>query len=203
MKLYSIYFLVAALTVISPGPGVVMTLTNALRYGVRQAFPGILGLAVGVVFVAGISATGLGVLVATSPLAFTILKFAGAVYLVYLGVRLWLAPPFQFGEQQAHEANFGKRFWEAFTLQFTNPKAIFFCLSVFPQFIHSETNSSVQFVILAATYAILIVVIHLVYASCAARARVWLSSPRGGRILSGASGTMFILFGIALATANR
>ena len=199
MKLFPLYVMMSALTVASPGPGVVMTLTNALRYGVKNAFPGILGLAAGMVFIAALSSTGLGVLVAASPLAFTILKFVGAAYRIYLGVRLWLAPPFQFGQEQAHEANFTKRFFEAFTLQFTNPKALFFCLCVFPQFIDQEENYLLQFVILAATYVLLIIAIHVAYAATAARTRRWLTSPHGGRVLNALSGTMFIIFGLLLA----
>lgn len=189
----------SAVIVASPGPGVVMTLTNALRYGVKNAFPGILGLAAGMVFIAGISSTGLGVLLVTSPVAFTILKYIGATYLIYLGVRSWIAAPFKFVQTQTHVANFTNRFWESFTLQFTNPKALFFCLGVFPQFIDAEENFFLQFVILAATYVLLIIAIHLTYASTAARARMWLSSPRGGRILNALSGIMFILFGVLLA----
>lgn len=189
----------SALTIASPGPGVVMTLTNSLRYGLKNAFPGILGLSAGIVFIAAISSMGLGVLISTSPLAFTILNFIGASYLIYLGVRIWITPPFQFGREQAHEANFTKRFLESFILQFTNPKALFFCISVFPQFINPEENFFLQFSILAATYALLLVAIHLVYASGAARAKNWLSSPHGGRILNALSGTMFILFGVLLA----
>ena len=134
MKLFPLYVLMSAMVVASPGPGVVMTLTNALRYGVKNAFPGILGLAAGIVFIAGISSTGLGVLLATSPVAFAILKYIGAAYLIYLGVRSWIAAPFHFVQVQSHAANFRKRFWESFTLQFTNPKALFFCLGVFPFF---------------------------------------------------------------------
>ncbi len=81
MTLYPVFLLVAATTVLSPGPGVVMTLTNSLRYGFRGTLGGILGIAAGALAVAALSATGLGVLLATSAMAFTILKYAGAAYL--------------------------------------------------------------------------------------------------------------------------
>ena len=125
MKLYLLFLLMATATVFSPGPGVVMTLTNALRYGVRGTFGGILGIAFGALVVAAISATSLGVLLATSALAFTVLKFIGAGYLVYLGIRLWCAPPFKFTEQSAHEASFGMRFLEGLSLQMTNQRPFF------------------------------------------------------------------------------
>ena len=82
-----LFVTVAALTVASPGPGVVMTLSNALRFGLRGAFSGILGIACGALVVAALSATSLGLL-ATSATAFTAAKFAGAAYLLYLGIRL-------------------------------------------------------------------------------------------------------------------
>lgn len=203
MKLYSLFLVMATATVFSPGPGVVMTLTNALRYGMRGTFGGILGISVGTLVVAGISATSLGVLLATSALAFTALKFIGAGYLVYLGIRLWRAPPFKFAEQSAHDASFGKRFGEGLSLQLTNPKAIFFFLSVFPQFIDPRRDYAVQFAALVLTYSALVIVIHCTYALFARWAKGWLTSERGGRMVNRAAGATFVLFGAALATAKR
>jgi len=203
MKLYLLFLLMATATVFSPGPGVVMTLSNALRYGMRGTFGGILGIAFGALVVAAISATSLGVLLAASALAFTILKFVGAAYLVYLGIRLWRAPPFQFAEPSAHQASFGRRFLEGLSLQLTNPKAIFFFLSVFPQFINAEQNYALQFTTLVLTYSSLVVAIHCTYAVFAKRAKHWLTSERGGRALNKAAGATFVFFGAALATAKR
>ena len=72
MKLYPVFLLMAFITVLIPGPGVVMTITNALRYGFRGAFGGILGIAFGAFVVAAISSTSLGLILATSALAFTL-----------------------------------------------------------------------------------------------------------------------------------
>ena len=203
MKLYSVFLLVASVTVLSPGPGVVMSLTNALRYGLRGTFGGILGIAFGALVVAGISATSVGVLLATSALAFTVLKLVGATYLLYLGVRLWRAPPFRFADQPAHAATFGRRFLEGLSLQLTNPKAIFFFLSVFPQFIDPQANYSIQFAALVLTYSGLVVVIHCAYALFARRAKHWLSSERGGNALNRTASATFVVFGATLAVAHR
>jgi len=203
MKLYSLFLLMATVTVFSPGPGVVMTLTNALRYGMRGTFGGILGIAFGAFLVAAISATSLGVLLAASAVAFTIIKLVGAAYLVYLGIRLWRSPPFKFAEQSAHEVSFSKRFLEGLSLQLTNPKAIFFFLSVFPQFIDPQKGYPIQFATLVLTYSSLVVVIHSIYAIFAKRAKGWLVSERGGRIVNKVAATAFMFFGAALATAKR
>jgi threonine/homoserine/homoserine lactone efflux protein len=203
LTLYPIFLLVAAAAVLSPGPGVVMTLTNALRYGFRDTFGGILGLAAGTFVVATLSATGLGVLLAASALAFTVLKYVGAVYLLYLGVRLWTAPPIRLELGTATPASTGRRFVEGLSLQLTNPKAIFFFLSVFPQFIERSYNFGAQFALLVLTYGTLVVLIHCGYAVTAGRARRWLTSERGGRAMNRVGGAAFMFFGAALATAKR
>jgi homoserine/homoserine lactone efflux protein len=203
LSLYLLFLAVAAITVLSPGPGVVMTLSNALRYGLRGTFGGILGIAFGALVVAAISATSLGILLATSAVAFTIIKFIGAAYLLYLGFRLWRSPGFQFTEGETRPASLGRRFLEGLSLQLTNPKAIFFFLSVFPQFIDLERAYAPQFVLLVLTYSMLVVAIHCLYAAFAHAARKWLTSPRGGRILSRAAGATFMGFGAALATARQ
>ena len=138
----------ASATVFSPGPGVVMTLTNSIRYGINGTIGGILGISLGALIVAGISATGLGLLLATSASAFTVMKLIGAAYLIYLGIKLWNAREFELKEKDANEVNFGKRLIEGVTLQLTNPKAIFFFLSIFPQFIDASIGYIGQFSVL-------------------------------------------------------
>lgn len=203
MTLYLLFFAVAALTVLSPGPGVLMTITNALRFGFKGTVGGIFGIAAGAFLVAGISATALGAVLATSAIAFTIMKFVGAAYLIYLGVKLWKAPPPSFDSRSSHEVRFSRRFAEGLSLQLTNPKAIFFFMSVFPQFIDSGASYKVQFLLLVVTYAFLVVGIHTIYALFAHQARDWLTSERGGRILNKAGGATFMCFGAVLAAAKK
>jgi homoserine/homoserine lactone efflux protein len=180
-----------------------MTITNALRFGFKGTVGGIFGIAAGAFLVAGISATALGAVLATSAIAFTIMKFIGAAYLFYLGVRIWKAPPPNFDSRSTHEARFSKRFVEGISLQLTNPKAIFFFLSVFPQFIDPGASYKMQFLLLVVTYAVLVVGIHTVYALFAHQARGWLTSEQGGLILNRAGGATFMCFGAALAAARK
>lgn len=203
MTLYPLFLVVAALTVLSPGPGVVMTLSNALRFGLRGAWGGILGVACGAGVVAALSATSLGLLLASSALAFTVAKWVGALYLIYLGLRLWRAPPLRLVEAQAHRASFTRRFAEGLTLQLTNPKAIFFFLSVFPQFIEPGQAYWPQFLLLVLSYSALVVLIHCGYALGAQGARRWLTSERGGRLVNRGAALTFMGFGAALALARR
>ena len=80
MENYLLFFIIAVATILSPGPGVILTLTNAIRYGFSGAMGGILGIAFGTFIVAGVSATSLGVILATSSIAFSIMKYLGAAY---------------------------------------------------------------------------------------------------------------------------
>lgn len=190
----------ATVTVLTPGPGVVMTLTNTLRYGLRQTFGGILGIAAGALVVAGLSATGLGILLSTSAAAFTAMKLLGAAYLLYLGIRLWRSPAFHFTARDSGEARFARIFIEGLSLQLTNPKAIFFFLAVLPQFIEQASYAS-QFSVLILTYCSLVVVIHCLYGVCAYRAKTWLTSERGGKVISRTGAVIFMLFSIGLASS--
>jgi threonine/homoserine/homoserine lactone efflux protein len=203
MKLYLLFLLAAGITICSPGPGVVMTLTNSMRSGWRGAFGGIVGISVGALVVASISATGIGVVLATSAVAFTVLKFVGAGYLVYLGIRMWGAPVHVFGETPESVTGFGRRFAEGITLQLTNPKAIFFFLSVFPQFMDRAGDATRQFAVLVLSYSALVVVIHSGYALSAQRAGRWLRTERGGRTVNRLGGATLCCFGAALATSRK
>ncbi len=202
MKLYFLFLLMAATTVVCPGPGVVMTLTNSLRYGMRGTLGGILGIALGNLVVAAVSATSLGALLATSPQAFIVIKYIGAAYLLYLGVKLLMAPSFKLEVMVAHKAGFIKRLFEGFSLSVTNPSSIFFFLSVFPQFIDPEISYLAQFTSMVLTFSALIVIIHWGYAMSARLAKSWFLSGNGGLTLNRMAGFTFILFGAVLAMAK-
>jgi homoserine/homoserine lactone efflux protein len=203
MQLYLLFLIMAGVTVLSPGPGVVMTLTNSLQYGLRGTLGGILGIAFGALIVAAISATSVGILLATSALAFSLLKFVGAAYLIYLGIKLWKSPPLKIAAQPAQEAGMGKRFVEGLSLQITNPKAVFFFISIFPQFINLNSNYSAQFALLVFTYIALVLAIHSLYALVAKRAKRWITSERGGKVVNRTASATFVAFGVALASAQK
>lgn len=202
MEHYSLFLMTAAVAVLSPGPGVTFTLTNSIRYGLYEAFGGILGLAIGGMIVAAISATGLGLVLAASPLVFTIMKYMGAAYLVYLAAKMWRSTPVIRDDPTAKSPGMGKRFIEGLSLQFSNPKAIFFFVSIFPQFIDHSAGYAIQFFTLVLTYALLVVAIHFIYASIANRARQLLSSQRAGRIVNRIGACAFLFFAIVMATSN-
>ncbi len=200
---YALYLTLASTAILNPGPGVTLTLTNALRYGLVETLGGIVGVAVGAMVVATISISGVGLLLSTSPLAFDVMKYAGAAYLIFLGFKMWRSPAGPFSLNTSGEPDWRSRFLEGVSLQFSNPNAIFFFASIFPQFINSSSPRITQFLVLVLTFGLLVIIIHSVYALTASRTRKWLTSPLGRSVVNKVGGAAFILFGIALATVNR
>ncbi|MBX2993137.1 MAG: LysE family translocator [Bacteroidetes bacterium] len=202
MDNYPLYLTVAAAAILSPGPGVTLTLTNALRFRLLETMAGIAGVAVGAMVVAAISASGVGLLLATSSVAFDVMKYIGAAYLIFLGVKMWRSTA-KAATDTAEKASSGRvRFFEGLSLQFSNPKAIFFFISIFPQFIGESRPYALQFTVLVLPYGLLVVLIHLVYALTASSTKQWLSSPLGRSIVNKLGGAAFIVFGIMLANSN-
>ncbi|UTH76550.1 LysE family translocator [Chromobacterium sp. IIBBL 290-4] len=204
MHHYPLFLLMASLAILTPGPGVLNSLGNALRFGLKGSLPGILGVASGSFIVAALSATGLGLLLAASALAFTVLKWLGAAYLFYLGIKLLRAPAFRFDAPEASRQPAWRQFAAGMLLQMSNPKSIFFFLAIFPQFIDAgSAHYTREFLLLVSSYSLLLVLIHSVYALLAHAMRRWLNNERGGHLVNKASGASFLLFGTLLAASNR
>ncbi len=208
MEQYLLYFVITAITVASPGPGVILTLSNAIRYGIKPAVAGFLGIALGIFIVSLISASSLGVLLASSALAFTILKVIGAAYLIYLGIKLWRSPPVRLDDsvdesEIKSEIKFKQRFKEGFFVSILNPKPIFFFMSLFPQFINHQQSYLFQFSLLTLTFCGMILLVHSVYALGAHFIKDWLLSPGGSKTVNRVGGSVFILFGFGLASSQR
>ena len=204
MENYLLFTLIATVTILSPGPGVLLTLTNSLRYGFFGAIGGIVGIAFGTFIVAGLSATSVGVILATSAMAFMVMKYIGAAYLIYLGIKLWQSPVTKLDTSSKTVGNIKVQFLEGLTIQLTNPKAVFFFMSIFPQFVDFSSSQYVsKFLMLVVTYSSLNLLIHFLYAYLARSARNWLSTEKGGRIVNRAGGGIFVLFGIGLASTTK
>jgi len=203
MENYLLFTLIATVTILSPGPGVLLTLTNSIRYGFFGAIGGIVGIAFGTFIVAGLSATSVGVILATSAMAFTVMKYIGAAYLIYLGIKLWRSPITKLDTSSRTAGNIKVQFLEGLTIQLTNPKAVFFFMSIFPQFVDFSSQYGSQFLILVVTYSGLNLLIHFIYAYLARSSCNWLSTEKGGRMVNRSGGGIFVLFGIGLASTSK
>jgi threonine/homoserine/homoserine lactone efflux protein len=189
---------------ISPGPAILLAISNSLRYGARATFYSALGNALGLTILGFAVAFGLAALLEVSALAFTVVKMIGALYLVYLGIKLWrdgkgIALPSQAVPLMGRR----KLFAQALLVSVTNPKALILLAALIPPFIDRAQPLLPQAAAMAVTYAGLCFLNHLMLAFASDKLRRFLSSPQRMLAVRRVLGTMFIGFGAALAAANR
>lgn len=136
------YVGIAILTISLPGPGVILTINNSIQRGFSKSIAGIFGISLGMFIVASISATSLGVVLSNSENLFATIKFVGAMYLIYLGIKIWNAKSIRSGEVDLIQTSSYQCFLEGFTLSILNPKAlIFFMTRLIPSFIKACSAS--------------------------------------------------------------
>ena len=190
--------------IIAPGPNSLYVLRTGVVRGIGPGYKAALGVFVGDAILIFCAYLGIASLIRTTPLLFTLVRYLGALYLLYLGVKILHANFVARKAGQASVMDPGERYFtKALTLSLTNPKAIFFFLSVFPQFIEPGQAYWPQFLLLVLSYSALVVLIHCAYALGAQGARRWLASERGGRLVNRAAALTFMGFGAALALARR
>ena len=192
MDLASILTFSAALFVVAatPGPGVAAVVARALGVGFVGALPMVAGLILGDVVWLAAAAFGLAALAASFGTLFMAVKWAGAAYLLWLAVKLWRAPVAE-GEPLAAEArplSPARGFLAGLAVTLGNPKAMVFYLALLPAVIDLSHVGPLGFVELAGAAALVLAVVMGTYAAAADRARRWLVSPRGRRLLNRVSG---------------
>ena len=201
-----LYTTVAFFYITSPGPAVLLAVVNGLRADMKvvaaAAFGNILGLAI----LSSASILGLGALIKTSALAFAIVKFIGAFYLIYLGYKFLVNK----GGLEIDELmnNYVKRdtffyFKEAFFVAVTNPKPIIFFTAIFPQFIDIKQDIASQFFIMTAIFLIISFSSLTFYGLLAKKSKQFLQRGNIMVYISRFTGGLFISMGIALMNLRQ
>lgn len=202
------FFLVTAFVLsMTPGPNMLLAMSLGLRYGVRRAAWGGLGMCVALTTLATLSVLGLGALLQASEPAFLTVKWLGVGYLVWLGIASWRAPtePGATGGNGAavEEGSALRLFLRGLLVAFSNPKALVFMAALFPQFIEPSAPLGPQ---LAALVAIMVVVEFgwiMAYATGGNSIASRLSSATAARTLNRLTGSLMIGAGGLLALARR
>lgn len=193
---------VAASTIllIIPGPTVLLVVSYALGQGWRAALPMAVGVALGDFTAMTLSMLGVGALLAASAGLFTALKWLGAAYLIWLGVKLWRAGGTLDAEPRTDRTSAIKMMGHAWLVTALNPKSITFFVAFLPQFLNPETSFVTQMLVFETTFLVLAFANALGYAVIASRARRIAGNPKAITWFNRAGGTLLI--GAGLATAR-
>src|SRR5438445_9687590 len=181
-----------------PGPVVTLVIANGLRHGTRAALTNIAGVQAGLAIVIGIVAIGLTSLMATMGYWFDWVRFAGAAYLVWLGIKLIRTPVEGVSTDAPPPPPRGGFFLQGFLVLLSNPKVLVFFGAFIPQFMDMEKPNLPHVARLGLTFMVIAALTDLVYALLAGRARRFFSRSRT-RLLSRISGGFMIGGGIWLA----
>lgn len=204
-EIWLIYLIAAVGLSLTPGPNGLLSLTHGVQHGFRKTVYTVIGGGLGFLVLIAASLAGLGALLAASEKAFTICKWIGAAYLVYLGIRLWRAPPVlvRAGDSEAGlpaESGF-RLFKEGFLVATSNPKALIFFAAFLPQFMVPGVGFFTHLAIFGGTFVLVEIAYELALAFAAQRIAPWLS--RHARTFNRVTGGMFVGIGAVLATAQK
>ena len=196
-----LFFAAALILAVTPGPAVLYIVTRSVSQGRAAGVVSCLGIALGTfIHVVG-AALGLSALLASSALAFGVVKYAGAAYLIWLGLRRLLGGNSALAAAEVETRPLGRVFWEGVVVNLLNPKTALFFLAFLPQFVDPSTGSSTrQLLALGGAFAGIALCTDCTWSLVASGASHWLKShpafPRSERYVSGG-----VYLGLGLATA--
>ncbi len=187
-----------------PGPAILFTLNRSLADGRRVGLAAVVGLEVGDVIQVSAAVAGLSAVIATSAAAFSVVKWAGVVYLVVTGA-LTLRRPADGIDPDQPGMSARRAFRQGIIVNALNPKTALFFLSIFPQFVDADGgNAGTQSLVLGAVFVVLATVFNGSYSLIASALRPVLLRGRAVPIMRRyVSGTLFVGLGLAAATASH
>lgn len=204
-QIWSAFVVIEGALCLTPGPAVLLVLSQALRHGTLRTIWSILGILAANTFYFMLSATGIGAVLLASYDLFFAVKWIGAAYLVWLGVSAFLgkSKTLSLDRAAASPARGSRLFLNGFVLQMSNPKALLFFTALLPQFINPHAPIVPQVAILALTSVIIEFTVQIFYAVLAGRAALFASRPQFARVTDRVAGTLLIGAGVGMAALRR
>ncbi|WP_350350988.1 LysE family translocator [Microbacterium sp. A8/3-1] len=195
------FAIASVVIIVIPGPSVLFVIGRSLSLGRRAGVLSVVGNALGTVPAVVAVAFGVGAIVSSSVIAFTVIKIIGAAYLVWLGIQAIRHRHDHVANTGSGPASAGKLLRQGFIVGVTNPKTIAFFVAVLPQFVAPSAGPAwAQLLLLGLTFQLLALACDSVWALAAGTARTWFArSPRRMSTLSGTGGVMMIGLGGTLA----
>ena len=200
---------IALMATLTPGPAILLASTHSASFGAKQTVPILLGNISGLFIMSLLSVLGLNAIILHSAPIFAAVKFSGAAYLIYLGIKMWRngrtssAVSTAGGNNTHQRPRPAKLYTQGLFVALSNPKAIAFCSALFPQFIQTDKPMLPQFCILIFTFMFLSFICLYGYATVAEGTRNRSKNIGLSQWFNKLFGTAFIGSGILLATASR
>lgn len=190
----------ASVLLIIPGPTILLVVSYGLGQGWRAALPSAIGVALGDFTAMTLSMLGIGALLATSATIFSILKFAGAAYLIWLGIKLWRAGGSLDAQPNTNASSSLKMIGHAWIVTALNPKSLTFFVAFLPQFLNPNADFWTQMLIFEATFLVLAFSNALAYGLIASRARRVMGNRKAIGVFNKVGGSLLIGAGVATAS---
>lgn len=202
--LFAAYCLAVAILLLIPGPVVTLVVANSLNHGRPSGLVTVAGASIGNAILLGATAVGLIAFFRLLSEVFEIVRWAGAAYLIWLGIKAWRTHGAREGAVAPAAARSSRAvFLQGFLIAITNPKAIFFYIAFLPQFVDPRLPAGPQLLLMIGTMIVMGSLSDSGYALLAARARGWFTVPKRRTLQSRISGTLLIGVGCGLLVARR
>jgi homoserine/homoserine lactone efflux protein len=197
------YLIATIILSVTPGPGVFSSLSSGLNHGFRMGVWNGVGMQAANAVLIAVVSLGLGALLLASETAFTVVKWLGVAYLIYLGIVTWRSEPRTFEREEDGAASAKQVFLHGFLVSITNPKGIIFYAAILPQFIDMSRPPAMQYAIFAATTLLVDLVMMAGYTALAAKVLKVMRDPSRLRWINRSLGSAFVAAGMGLAAFRR
>ncbi len=203
LDLYLAFVLASTVLILLPGPNVTLLVATSLAYGARRTLMTLAGTSSAIAAQLLVTVLGMTSLLLVLAAGFEWLRWAGVLYLLWLGVRQWRAAPVALEDVDPAAVSTGRLFWRGFVVSATNPKTLLFYAAFLPQFLDPARAPLPQLLLLGATFLTLATVLDGSYTLLAGRLRPWFRGQRRARLRQRLSGALLIGAGLGLALARR
>lgn len=204
LEIWIAFVIAAEIILVIPGPTIILVVSQAIAHGRRSVIPLVAGVLAGDFTAMTLSLLGLGAVLSASAALFVVLKWIGALYLIYLGLKLWrTAPDRGTAPVAARAASAGSLCKDAYIVTALNPKSIAFFVAFLPQFINHQTSTLPQFLILGTTFLTMATLNAALYAIFAGHLRDTLGKARIRKLFDRCGGSALIGAGLLTAAMEQ
>ncbi len=202
LHVYLAFVVATAIMIALPGPSVLLTVAHSISFGWKHALFTVAGATMGIAVQLIVAAIGLTSLLNVVAEAFEWLRWAGAAYLVYLGIRQWrsASEPLELDTSSVSKTNL---FVQGVVITIPNPKSLIFIAAFLPQFIDAGRPLGLQFAFIVPTFLVITFTVTSVWALAAGNVRGFLKSQRAFQSVLRTAGGLMVLAGVGLALARR